>query len=61
MAVCVGLKSNDTFVSADGYIIQSSDDLYLSILSIADKRKIVINNIVYRVMVDLNLYKKESE
>lgn len=59
MAICVGLKNDGAFVSADNYILHDANDEPLSVLSVVDKRKIIINNVVYRVMVNLNL--KESE
>lgn len=55
MALCAGLKNSDAFVTSDGYVLQDADGLYLSILSVVDKRKIIINNVAYRVMVDFNL------
>lgn len=59
MALCAGLKNSDAFVSLDDYVLQDSEGVYLSVLSVVDKRKIIINNVVYRVMVNLDL--KEGE
>lgn len=59
MALCSGLKNGDAFVSLDGYLLQDSNGLYLSILSAVDKRKIIINNVVYRAIVNLDI--KEGE
>ena len=64
MGICAGLKSNDSFVSKDEYLLQDSNEIYLSVLSVPDKRKVIINNVVYRAMVNLDLAKlnlKEGE
>lgn len=59
MALCAGLKNSDAFVSLDNYVLQDSDGFYLSVLSVVDKRKVIIDNVVYRIMVNLDL--KEGE
>ena len=59
MGLCVGLKNSDAFVTLDDYVLQDSEGVYLSVLSVPDKRKVIINNIVYRIRVNSNL--KEGE
>lgn len=59
MALYLGVASNGTFVSSDGYRLQDSNGLYLTALSTSEKYKIILNNVVYRVNVKLP--KKESE
>lgn len=59
MALYLGIANNGNFVSSDGYTLQDSNSLSLTALPMIVKRKIVINNIVYRVNVKLP--EKESE
>lgn len=59
MALYLGVANNGNFVSSDGYTLQDSDSLSLTALPMIVKRKIIINNVVYRLNV--NLPKKESE
>lgn len=59
MAVYLGISNDGTFVSSDGYTLQDSNDLSLTALSSVHKYKIILNNVVYRVNVNLNT--KESE
>jgi hypothetical protein len=59
MAVYLGIANDGTFVSSDGYSIQDSEGLSLYAMQASDKWKIILNNVVYRVNV--NLDKKESE
>lgn len=59
MAVYLGIGNDGTFVSSDGYRLLDSNGLYLTALTTTDKYKIILNNVVYRV--NLNLNTKESE
>lgn len=59
MAICSGLKAGEAFVSADGYLLCDVNGQPLSLLAIPDRRKVIINNVVYRIRVNFNL--KESE
>lgn len=59
MAVYLGIANDGTFVSSDGYSLLDSNDLSLYALHASDKRKVIINNVVYNVKVNLDT--KESE
>ena len=59
MAIYLGIANDGTFVSSDGYSLRDSNDLSLYAMQASDKWKIVLNNIVYRVNVNLNT--KEAE
>lgn len=59
MALCLGVANNGTLVSSDGYTLKDSNNLSLTVLPMVIKRKVIINNIVYRVNVKLP--KKEDE
>jgi hypothetical protein len=59
MALYLGISNNGNLISSDGYTLQDSNGLTLTVLQMVAKRKIIINNVVYRVNV--NLPKKESE
>ena len=55
MAVYLGIANNGTFVTADGYRLQDSNGILLSATPSTTKWKVVIDNIVYRVNVNLGL------
>lgn len=59
MAVYLGVTNNGTFISSDGYKLQDSNGSLLTATPSSDKLKIILNNIVYNVNV--NLIKKEAE
>lgn len=59
MAIYLGIANDGTFVSSDGYSLKDANDLSLYAMQASDKWKIVLNNIVYRVNVNLNT--KEAE
>lgn len=59
MALYLGVSNNGTFVTSDGYALQSSDGLSLTALSATSKLKIVLNGVAYHV--NINLPNKESE
>lgn len=59
MAVYLGIANDGTFVTSDGYSLKDANDLSLYAMQASDKWKIVLNNIVYRVNVNLNT--KEAE
>ena len=59
MAVYLRIPNDGTFVSSDGYSLKDANDLSLYAMQASDKWKIVLNNIVYRVNVNLNT--KEAE
>lgn len=59
MAIYLGINNDGTFVSSDEYKLQDLDGLYLYALQASDKWKIILNNVVYRVNVNLDT--KESE
>ena len=58
MALYLG-TNNGVFVSLEGYVLQDSNGVSLIALPMADTRKIIINNIVYRLNVELS--EKEGE
>ena len=55
MAIYLGIVNDGTFVTADGYSLQDSNGLSLCALQASDKWKIIIDNVVYRVNVNLSL------
>ena len=55
MAVYLGVVNDGKFVSLDGYTLQDSNGLTLYALQTSDKYKIIIDNVVYRVNVNLSL------
>lgn len=59
MAIYLGIVNDGTFVSLDGYSLRDSNDMSLYAEQASDKWKIVLNNVVYRVNVNLDT--KESE
>ena len=59
MAVYLGIANDGTFVSSDDYSLLDSNDLSLYATPASDKWKIIINNVVYNVKVNLDT--KESE
>jgi hypothetical protein len=59
MALYLGVANNGNFVSSEGYTLQDSDGFSLTALPMLVKRKIVINNVVYRV--NIKLPEKESD
>lgn len=59
MAVYLGIANDGTFVSSDGYSLQDSNGLFLYSEQASDKWKIILNNVVYHVKVNLDT--KESE
>lgn len=59
MALYLGVTSNGTFVSSDGYALQDSDELSLTALPSTSKLKIILNGVAYRLNIELPV--KESE
>ena len=59
MAIYLGIANDGTFVSSDGYSLQDANNLSLYATQASDKWKVVLNNVVYRVKVNLDT--KESE
>lgn len=59
MAIYLGIVNDGTFVSSDGYSLRDSNNISLYAEQASDKWKIVLNNVVYRVNVNLDT--KESE
>ena len=59
MAVYLGITSDGTFVTSDGYKLQDTNGLSLNALYATDKYKVILNNVVYNINVNLN--KKEAE
>lgn len=55
MALYLGIANDGTFVTSDGYRLQDSNGIYLDSLQTSDKWKIIIDNVVYRVNVNLSL------
>ena len=53
MALYLGANDNVKFVTLDGYTLQDSEGLSLIALPVVAKRKIIINNVVYRVILNL--------
>ena len=59
MALYLGISSDGSFISSDGYTLKDANNLSLSAISTTFKHKIILNNVVYRVNV--NLKKKEGD
>lgn len=55
MAVYLGIVNDGTFITSDGYRLQDINDVYLYAKQATDKWKIIIDNVVYRVNVNLSL------
>ena len=55
MAVYLGIVNDGTFITSDGYRLQDINDVYLYATQATDKWKIIIDNVVYRVNVNLSL------
>lgn len=55
MALYLGLSNDGTFVSSDGYILQDINGLFLTAIPTTDKWKIIIDNVVYRLNINLDL------
>lgn len=58
MALYLGIDNDGTFVSSEGYVLQDSNGLTLTALPVVNKRKIIIDNVVYRL--NINMTAKES-
>lgn len=59
MAIYLGIANDGTFISSDNYRLQSSDGLFLCALPESSQRKINLNDVIYRLNVNLDT--KESE
>jgi hypothetical protein len=59
MSLQLGIASNGSFVTADGYKLQDSNGTHLSAAYIVNKFKVMINGVIYSFKVKLP--KKESE
>ena len=59
MAVYLGIVNDGTFVSSDGYTLKDSNGITLHAMQEVSRYKVVIDNIVYRVNV--NLSSKDGE
>ena len=59
MAIYLGIVNDGTFVSSDGYSLRDSNNISLYAEQASDKWKVILNNVVYRVNVNLDT--KESE
>lgn len=57
MALYLGIKSDGTILSSDGYKLRDANDVLLYAMTSVDKWKIMINDIEYRLNINL----KESE
>ena len=57
MALYLGIKSDGTILSSDGYKLRDANDVLLSAMTSVDKWKIMINDVEYRLNINL----KESE
>jgi hypothetical protein len=55
MAIYLGITNDGTFVSSDGYRLLDANDLFLYAMQASDKCKVIIDNIIYRVNVNLSL------
>lgn len=55
MAVYLGVSNNGSFVTSDGYRLQDSTGVPLTATPSTIKWNVVIDNIVYRVNVNLGL------
>jgi hypothetical protein len=59
MALYLGVSNDGAFVTSDGYTLQDLNNLSLMAFPESNKFKIILNNVVYRLNVNLNT--KESE
>ena len=59
MAVYLGVGNNGSFVTSDDYTLVDANGLTLTAYPSVSKYKVILNNIVYRINVNLN--KKEGE
>ena len=59
MAVYLGVGNNGSFVTSDGHTLIDTDGLTLTAYPSVSKYKVILNNVVYRINVNLN--KKEGE
>lgn len=59
MAIYLGISNDGTFISSDDYRLLDSNELSLYATQASDKWKIIIDNVAYRVKVNLDT--KESE
>lgn len=59
MAIYLGIANNGTFITSDGYTLKDSNNLSLAAFPDTNKFKLILNNVVYRLNVNLNT--KESE
>ena len=53
MAVYLGIGSDGTLITLDNYLLKDSDNLILTAMPSTKKYKITINNITYRVNINL--------
>lgn len=59
MAIYLGIVNDGTFVSSDGYSLRDSNNVSLYAEQASDKWKVILNNVAYRVKINLDT--KESE
>ena len=55
MAVYLGISNDGTFVTSDGYRLQDSIGVPLTATPSTIKWKLIVDNVVYRVNVNLGL------
>ncbi len=59
MALYLGVSNDGSFISSDGYTLKDSNNLFLRTIVTTHRHKIILNNVTYRVNV--NLKKKDGE
>ena len=59
MALYLGGNNNGFLVSSDGYTLKDANNSSLMALPSMDKRKIVINNVVYRLNLKLPVKERD--
>lgn len=50
MALYLGVGNDGTFVTSDGYLLADSEGVVLRAMPVSSQRKIVLDNVVYRIM-----------
>ena len=59
MALYLGVSNDGSFISSDGYTLKDSNNLFLRTIVTTHRHKIILNNVTYRVNV--NLKKRDGE
>ena len=53
MALYLGIGNDGNFITSDGYSLKDSNNLFLTATPESSKYKVILNNTVYKVILNL--------